>query len=204
VLPFEPKTDPKPTPVPVSIPPAGTPTGFSKPAGGTDVKPGVAHTVPKTDFDVDLCYPTATDTYDTISQEYYNDRRYAAALSAFNNYHPLNSGRAVEVPPIHILKKKFAKQVGTVPVGSTGGPPSGSGTSGAPEWSTAPKPDPTRSVGNNRKMYVVPAGGLTLEAIAQKVGVRWSEIYDLNPQYHPGVLIASGTELQMPPTARLP
>ena len=84
--------------------------------------------MPKTTFDVDVYEPKAGDTYLSISQDFYNDRRFAAALQAFNQSVPLQGGRYVSVPPIHILRRKFPSLVGAVvPVGSSGGTP----TSGA-------------------------------------------------------------------------
>src|SRR5205085_512778 len=76
---------------------------------------GAADRPPSTSFDVDLYEPRAGDTYESISREYYNDPRYAAALRAFNNNRPLQGGVQVEVPPMGVLRKKFPQLVGVNP-----------------------------------------------------------------------------------------
>ena len=191
VLPIDPKPSFDPAP--------GVPTGFTKPGGATDVKPVVPESLPRTGFDVDLYDPRANDSYESISQEYYNDKRFAAALRAFNYNKPLQGGHFVEVPPIHILKKRFPAQVGAIPTGPASAP-----STGGPDWGAAPKPEPLPARAASRGTYIVPPGGLTMEQVARQLGVKWSEIYDLNPQYSTGVLLAGGTELKVPPTARLP
>lgn len=184
-----PKTDVKP---PAFDPPAlGTPTGFTKPAGASDAKPIAPEFAPKTTFDVDVHDPKANDTYETISLEFYNDKRFATALKAFNQNQPLQGGRYVNVPPIHVLKRQFPTQAGgaVVPVGASGAP------SSDPVWGAVPKPAA-------RNTFTVPQGGMTLRQIArQALGneQRWSDIYDLNPQItKPSDLLPAGTELKLP------
>jgi hypothetical protein len=216
-VPADPKNEVKFPPPPTFDSPGGfgTPTTFTKPAGTPEVKPNVTEFAPKTDFDVDLHDPKATDTYESISYEFYNDRKFAAALRAFNKNQPLQGGRFVEVPPIHVLKRKFGADIGAnpgvappavTPIGGTGTPSVAPKTppSTAPEWGAAtPRP-----VANNRGVYIVPQGGLTMAQIArQTLGTdqRWREIYDLNPQFtKPSELLPAGTELRLPADARLP
>jgi hypothetical protein len=165
----------------------------------------VVETVPRTTFDVDLYDPKASDTYDSISQEYYNDKRYGSALRAFNDNKPLQGGNFVHVPPLYVLKKKFAGQAGVVPVGATSTPRSGSST-GAMDWGAPPKPDPgpARTTATGRGTYLVPQGGTTLGVVARQVGVDWRELYDLNAAYPPNTFIPAGTELRLPANAKLP
>ncbi|MBM3979624.1 MAG: hypothetical protein FJ304_04955 [Planctomycetes bacterium] len=196
VFPLDPKPEPKVEPkLPDPFPPVGTPTGFTKPGGTTDPKPFVPEVLPKTNFDVDLYEPRASDTYDSISQEFYNDRRFAAALRAFNRNQALTAVRYVEVPPIHVLRRQFGGQVGAAP--------SGTGT-GAPQWGAAdPTPPPAA---RGRTTFVVPPGGMTMRAVARETlgsDLRWNDIYDLNPQFKPSELIPAGTELKVPPGARV-
>jgi hypothetical protein len=186
-----------PTPKPEVKSPAamgtGTPTTFSKPSGGAEVRPGVPETLPKSSFDVDLHNPTAGDSYESISKEFYNDARFAPALKAFNKNLPLQGGRYVEVPPLHVLKRRFPTQGGNVvPAGSTGAP-----TSTGPNWG-APSDEPPRPSVAGRGSFTVPAGGLTLQDAARQMGTSWRDLYDLNPQYAPGTLIPAGTELKVP------
>jgi hypothetical protein len=185
-----------PTPRPEVKPPApaglGAPATFTKPSGAAEVRPNVPETLPKTKFDVDLHNPTAGDTYESISKEFYNDARFAPALKAFNKNLPLQGGRYVEVPPLHVLKRQFPTQGGVVPAGSTGAPaPSG------PNWS-APSNEPPRPSAIGRGTFTVPPGGMTLQDVAKQLGASWRDLYDLNPQHAPGTLIPAGTELKMP------
>ena len=184
----------------------GTPTAFTKPGGTTEVKPVAPEFAPKTDFDVDMYDPKANDSYESISLEWYNDRRYAAALRAFNQNKPLQGGHAVDVPPIHILKRRFPAQAGgaVTPVGGAG-----AGPSATPQWGPAgDKPDaPARAVGAGRGGYVVPPGGMTMKAVARLTlgnEQRWRDIYDLNSNLRPDDVLPPGTELKLPPDARLP
>ncbi len=184
----------------------GTPTAFTKPGGTTEVKPVPPEFAPKTGFDVDLHDPKANDSYESISLEWYNDRRYAAALRAFNQNKPLQGGHAVDVPPIHILKRRFPAQAGgaVTPVGGAGAVPSAT-----PQWApVGDKPDaPARAVGAGRGAYVVPPGGMTMKAVARLTlgnEQRWRDIYDLNSNLRPDDVLPPGTELKLPPDARLP
>jgi LysM repeat protein len=199
------------------VPGPGVPSSFNKPAGGTEARPAApsagglevkptAQSVPQTNFDVDLYDPKATDTYESISQDYYNETRYAAALRAYNGSRPLQGGHYIDVPPIHVLKKKFPTLLGTPPAGATGAAPRNSTSSTAPNWGAPPPPAPVpaRATGNARGTYVVPSGGMTMQEIAPRVGVKWYDIWDLNSQYAPNFVIAAGTELKMPPNAQLP
>ena len=196
-------------PPPPSFDPAagmGTPAAFTKPGGTTEVKPVGPEIAPKTGFDVDLHEPKANDSYESISLEFYNDRRFATALKAFNGNQPLTGGRMVEVPPMHILRKRFPAQTGGVvtPVGGAAILPPSAG----PQWGPAgDKTDvPTRAVGAARGVYVVPPGGMTMKAVAKLTlgnEQRWGEVYDLNSHLRPDNLPA-GTELKLPADARIP
>ncbi len=191
-----PKVEPK-TPVFEPPPPAfGTPTGFTKPGGTTEPKPTVPETLPRTNFDVDLYEPRANDTYESISQEFYNDKRFAAALRAFNRNQALTGVRYVEVPPMHVLRRQFAGQVGAAPTGAV--------PTGAPMWGAAA--DPVPAAARPRTTFIVPAGGMTMRAVARETlgsDLRWNDIYDLNPQFNPSS-VPAGTELKLPAGARLP
>jgi hypothetical protein len=169
-----------------------TPIEFKGTAG--EVKPaGVPERAPTTSFDVDLYQPTAADTYETISRKYYNDLRYARALAEFNQRRPLQNQGPVEVPPIHILKKRYPQLIGTATT--------------AAEWQPASATVPvanTRATGPST--YVVPAGGTTMRVVAQiALGTekRWLEIYDLNPQFAPDS-VPAGAELKLPANATVP
>ncbi len=190
-----PKTDVKLPPPPDFTPPAlGTPTGFTKPAGTSEVKPVVPEFAPRTTFDVDVYDPRANDTYESISLDFYNDRRFAVALKAFNQNAAIQGGRYVNVPPIHVLKRQFPAQTGgaVVPVGGFGV----AAPSADPVWGAASKPVV-------RDTFTVPPGaGMTLPQVARQVlgtEQRWRDIYDLNPQVtKPSELLPAGTQLKLP------
>jgi hypothetical protein len=194
----------KPAPPVGFDPPArATPTAFTKPSDSADVKPVAATGTPKTDFDVDLYDPKANDTYETISQEAYNDKRYAAALRAFNRNQALQGGRQVELPPLYVLKRRFPNMVG-----GTGG---GSGTLPAaaqPNWGPAGGSElvPVAAEGK-RGVFVVPSGrGMTLQEVArEKLGSeqRWRDLWDINRQLNePRAVLPPGTEVKLPADAR--
>lgn len=164
----------------------GTPASYTKPNSTPEVKPPFPETQPRTTFDVDLHNPSATDTYESISLEFYNDRRFANALRAFNRNQPLQGGRMVEIPPLHILRKQFPGLI------------SGGAANTGAQWGAADRLDPPPPA---RTTFVVPPGGLTMKEIARRMlgsEQRWSEIWDLNPQYSPSALLPAGTELKMP------
>lgn len=194
-----------PSPDPIT---PGVAAGFNKPSGGSEVKPIVATSTPKTDFDVDLHDPKANDTYESISQEWYNDKKWAAALRAFNRNQPLQGGRLVEVPPIHVLRKRFSGQVvGTMPTGGSGTLPPSSG----PNWSAVgdrsdPVPVRATGAGTTRGVFIVPRGGMTLETVAQEAlgnKQRWRDLWDLNPHLTDvSQVLPAGTEVKLPPNAR--
>jgi nucleoid-associated protein YgaU len=203
--------------MPAEAPPAGPGTRieFTKPGGTTEVRPaGVAEQPPRTSFDVDLYEPRLGDTYESIAREYYNDTRYAAALRAYNQNKPLQNSGPVEVPPIHVLRKQHPQLIGT---GAAPAGRSGSGTPRAGEWAPAGgtvrsagavEPQPAfRSAGTSRT-FTVPAGGMTLRAIARHTlgsEQRWAAIWEANPQItQADGVIPAGTVLQLPAGARVP
>ena len=179
---------------PASIAPAITPSEPSKPLTIEYTKPATL-TAPdraaSTTFDVDLHEPTRTDTYGTISKEYYNDAKYAAALAEYNGRRPLQGGVRVEVPPIHVLKKRYPQLVGAVAPVSGFVPPAASPVvKPADPWVTS-----------GPKSYTVPAGGMRMGEVAREAlgsPMRWADIYELNPQFAPGDLIPAGTVLKLP------
>jgi hypothetical protein len=202
---------PNPTPAKPDLTPStgvGTPAVFTKPSGSAAVKPNVPESTPATGFDINLHEPKREDSYESISQEFYNTRRFAAALRAFNRNLPLTGGRLVEVPPIYILEKRYPNLMGsTAPVGSST-PASGTASS-APQWGPAggkSEPIPARATGNYRGTYVVPASRpMTLKTIARDVlrnEQRWRDLYELNGGLRPEDVLPAGTEVKLPADVR--
>ncbi|WP_157470269.1 hypothetical protein [Gemmata sp. SH-PL17] len=173
-----------------------------KPTAGNESRPAAPEFAPKTTFDVDIHTVMSNEDYKSISREFYNEDRFAAALSAYNQNRAIRAGDRVDVPPIHVLKRKFPQMVG----GGAVQPASGSRSTAPsqPEWNNAaPRP-----VTNGRSVFTVPNGnGMTLQQIArQTMGSeqRWRDIYDLNRQItRPDEVQTPGTELKLPTDARL-
>jgi hypothetical protein len=179
-------------------PSPATPGVFPAPAAPGVKSPATVEQAPTTSFDVDLYQPRARDTYETISREYYNDVSYARALTAFNGGRPLQAGRHVEVPPIHVLKNRYPQLLGNAPSAPAGAEwlPAG-GTSTGPTANF-------RVAGSST--FVVPSGGMTMKTIARlTLGTedRWEEIYNLNPKYSTS-FVPAGAEIRLPANAVAP
>ncbi|MBP3958746.1 hypothetical protein J8F10_26165 [Gemmata sp. G18] len=156
---------------------------------------------------MDIHSATRTDDYGTISKEFYNDDRFARALSEYNQNRPVRAGAYVNVPPIHVLKRQFPSLTGgntVLPAGGSGTSAPTSASSAAPKWSTA-DPRPTTT---GRATFVVPRGnGMTLQQVAQQTmgtAQRWRDIYDENPAIKPDEVLPTGTEVKLPAGVRLP
>ena len=92
---------------------SGTAVGTTmvKPATSTTVVPAIERT-PTTSYNVDLYEVKQNDTWESISQEFYNNKSYAAALKAANKNTPAPTG-TIDIPPIYILKQKFSTRPNT-------------------------------------------------------------------------------------------
>jgi nucleoid-associated protein YgaU len=148
-----------------------------------------------TTFDVDLHEPAKTDTYGTISKSFYNDEKYAAALSEYNGRRALQGGVRVEVPPIHILKKRYPTLIGAVV-------PASAGTPAKDPWQPAGENTPAFRPTAGRT-FTVPTGGLRMAEIARMTlgsPTKWQEIYDINPSISPSDLLPAGTVVKIPET----
>ncbi len=182
-----------------SAPAAATLT-MTKPSGTADVRTVASQEPARTDFDVDLHEPKATDTYDSISKLHYGDAKYAAALRAFNQSRGLDLGRGVplQVPPMYILRKQYSRFIGQTR--SPAPPPTRDGGRGL-EWGspTADRPAPPANV------YVVPRAGMTLKDVAEELyGDRqqWGKVWDVNPRVEVEGKLDAGTKLNLPPDAK--
>lgn len=123
------KTDPIPAPVsiekkpdappppapPLKIEPGTVPTAFKEektlpvgvPVGVASEPPAapVGGAPPKKGFEVDVVKVRPTDTYTGISEAFYQSKKYAAALRAFNGDVDISRLQEVEVPPLFELQK---------------------------------------------------------------------------------------------------
>jgi hypothetical protein len=185
----------------------GTRLEFTKPELSPTSTPIVgAERQPTTSFDVDIYEPKASDTWESISREFYNDARYATGLRVYNKNKSLQGSGPVDVPPIHIVKQSMPQ--GNAPAGSgntrgsVGQPSKAAGS--LPDWNAA-----TTSITRtgNSKIFTVPEGGMTMRAVAKfTLGneQRWNDIYTLNPHLRPDEQLRAGTEVKLPPDARNP
>jgi nucleoid-associated protein YgaU len=181
---------------------SGTKLEFTKPPSSATVTPisgsGNSERVPTTSYDVTIYVPKATDTYESISREFYNDARYATALRTYNRNKVVQGADAIDIPPIYILKRLLQPQSGL-------GSATGRGGNLPPDWGTANPAAPRSSGGIT---FRIPQGGMSMRAVARwALGneQRWTEIYDLNPQHtKPDAILPAGTELKLPADARPP
>jgi nucleoid-associated protein YgaU len=180
----------------------GAPNHVTKPPASSPVTPAAAiERSPTTSYDVDVYEIKANDTYESISQEYYNDKRYAAALKAVNNNKLLAGGGLIDIPPIYILKQKYQSRPSTGAQSGQPSPPASPPPSWAPSTSTTPA-----AASGDGKIYKVPPGGISMRAIARNFlgsDQRWNEIYNLNYQLRPD-FIPEGTDVRLPADAKLP
>lgn len=198
--PVEIKTDVKPLPsteFPVisSVPVTATPASAVRPAPAGPV--AIAATPPRTDYDIDLHYVRAGDSWTAISKQYFGDERYADAIKGFNRNASLAGAQRVEVPPIHVLRKNFASQIGR-PVERSG------------DWGTitpSGATEPKRAItGSGYKLYTVPVGGRTLKEIAADAygdEGRWGMVWDTNPKLVPDKVVPEGTKIYLTSQAKI-
>lgn len=180
----------------------GTRIEYTKPAG--NAKPaGVPERTPQTSFDVDLHEPQSGDTYESISKDFYHDVRYGRALAEYNRRKPLQNNGPVEVPPIHVLKKRYPQFLGTTSTSSREQTSSSLPGEFRPAGGSGDAAPVFRTSGS--KSYVIPPGGMTMQAVARLTlgsTTRWREIYDLNPQFSTDV--PAGAQLKLPADAVVP
>lgn len=138
--------EPLPTTVPVRADPIPSPLKEEKPAvipfpasgGAKDPPPvSVSESPAKKGFEVDVVKVRATDTYTSISESFYQSKKYAAALQAFNGNMDISRMQEVEVPPLHELQKMTG-----VPARNT--EPTGGGRTVIPARGMTPAEPPVR------------------------------------------------------------
>jgi hypothetical protein len=178
----------------------------------------------------EACQPGDT-SFTALSQRLYGTDRYAAALQKFNQEHlqadpavlqdpsRLQPGTRIQAPPPDYLEKSYPQLLR-----SSASPPSGTlppvalrtptplstpavhpGPVGAPSPvvvrpALQPSTDATKS-------YRVPPQGLMIMQVARDTlgdGMRWPEIYRLNPNLQPQYPIPGGTEIRLPTSASVP
>jgi len=194
----------------IASPPIAVPSG---PAG-----PAVAGTKPQVEsFDErkHVCQPTDTD-FAAVSKSVYNSDKYAQALIEYNRDHPLGKaavqqapklqpGAEVYVPPVHVLETRYPNAIQnlrSLPPDRSKSPDPG--PSPPPKAMVPVVPGPANA--GQYKLYSVAPGGQQFYEIARDTlgsGTRWSEIYQLNQQYDPQLMVPAGTQLKLPADAHV-
>lgn len=181
----------------------GTTLNMSKPPSSPPPTPNTSiERTPTTSYDVDLYEPKQGDTWESISREFYNDTRFAAALRSVNQNKPLTSGGTVDIPPLYILKQKYQTPTRTAAPSSQSSPIATS----APTWGAPASTTSQVATSGGGQIYRVPAGGTSMREIAKTYlgnEQRWMEIYNLNPSMKPDE-VPAGTDVRLPADARLP
>ncbi len=188
-------------------PPVGVPVG-----GATEPPAVVGGPPPKKGFEVDVVKVRATDTYTSISEAYYQSKKHAAALRAFNGDVDISRLQEVEVPPLFELQRLTGTPARDAePTGRTVSPRSGSEpavrgpviepTAGAGEsvdWGPVGK----RRAVTKYERFTTPKEGMTARDVARAVYAdenEWAKL--IGPR---GVKLRAdeplprGTELTVP------
>ncbi len=184
----------------MSAAPALSPARGDNPLAATPPVP--AERPPTTSYDVDIYEPKPGDSWESISKDFYGDARFAPALRTYNRNKPLHGAGPVDVPPLYILRR-------LMPAGSSGVVPASQTVPAGDPWNAPPtyshRPLAPAATGG-AKIFRVPVDGMSLPTIARQLlgnEQRWVELYDLNPQVN-AARVPAGTELRLPPDARLP
>jgi len=137
-----------------------------------------------------------------VSLKYYEDTVYGNALLLYNKENPTGNG-SIRVPPIEVLNKRFPNYVPKVSTRTTIQPTSG----------TIPVTTPPIETGmefqnplKNFPVYTVKGDGETLQEIAERTLGNpgyWKAIKELNPAINEKERIPSGTQMYLPPQARV-
>jgi hypothetical protein len=194
----------------VVAPPIEAPVTASSAPIRVSAPPSNSPAVESYDEETFTCRPT--ESFQTISQNFFQTDKYARALLLFNRDHPLansavkndppvlQAGQQVYVPPARILEKYYAAAIDSksaavpaVPTGTRVGILSGPETP-APPPATAIRADAAST-------YRVAGSGEMIRDIARRTlgdAERWPEIYRLNPNIDPKDAVPAGSELRLP------
>jgi nucleoid-associated protein YgaU len=209
-----------------SVPALGAAPGAVSPAIAVPAPSGLARTSADAgttveSFEEETHSCKASDTFRSISEQYYNSAKYERALLLFNRNHPrasdavrhdppaLSAGQLVFIPPLRILESRYASVIPeltplpTVPA------------AGAPVGLQAPRPlTPVPSVTPSTSWSMPPSGPTYrvrapgekfLDMARHTLGNadRWWDIYLLNKGYNPTETIPGGTVLRLPADAHV-
>jgi hypothetical protein len=178
------------------------------PAPGTKIE--APPTVPSTNrntYEEDWHTWTARDTYAGISQEYYHDGKYAAALEAYNKEHRKAGDPIVRVPPTWKLDELYPNLIGKSAEKPERATPEArpAGNGGIKFEPVAPLPGAGKTAAtptSRTDEYKVTAeAGEMIRDVARKAlgnADSWRKISSLNPDLDPTLPIPAGTVVKLP------
>ena len=159
------------------------------------------------------------DSMALISQEYYHDAKYAAALDAYNKEHRKPGDKYVRVPDLWKLEELFPNLIKADKADK-------GDKADRPDPPDRPRPPEARTTGNAgikfEPVAPLPSGraapppvtsrardeyrvsreaGETIREVAQKAlgdGNAWKKLYELNPGIDPTLPLPAGTIVRLP------
>ncbi|MFO0935952.1 MAG: hypothetical protein U0798_05480 [Gemmataceae bacterium] len=190
------------TPSPLPSTPASTASIGSRPDPKLLPVNNTASSEVKTDFDVDLYYPKANESYADIAKIHYGDARYGAVLSQFNQTTNRGTSNAVQLPPTWWVKRQMG-----APVSAPGSAPSSASAPNVPDGNWTPA---AATNANSYRIYTIPtgtaSGGMTFKEIArQAYGSEddWQRVFNLNSRYSADAVIPANTKIKLTNDARI-
>jgi hypothetical protein len=179
--------------------PALTPAPGGIPTPKATALPPVAMQPTRTDFDVDLHKFRPGDSYQTVSQRYYDTPQFAEALRAFNQGRPVDATGQIEVPPLAIIRKLSGRGKAVEPREAL--QPVGRVQTAGDNLDWGPAGSRNRNEVRIQK-YIVPREGMTFRDVAFELyGTErdWGKIDNRqNYKYRPDEKLPKGAELFVP------
>jgi nucleoid-associated protein YgaU len=133
---------------------------------------------------VDVHYFKAGDSWPSISKQHFGDERFGAALKAYNANAATSPNQPIDVPPIHVLRRKYPDLIAAAAVAE---PPIAKPASG-------------------ERTYEIPAGGLTFKEIAKRaLGDEnyWGQVWDLNRKHRADEPLPAGVRIRLPAESKI-
>ena len=180
-------------PAVIPITPLVRPDPVFVPAVGSPVSTAPLTEKPGTDFDVDLHYPKANESYASIAKQHYGDEKYGTILAQFNQANNAGNNRAIQVPPVWWVKKQ---------AGAPAARPANNETPKTENWSPA-------AATAGYRFYTVPAsatGSMTFREIAKLAygsDQEWQRVFDLNQTYPSDAMLPAGTRVRLTADAKV-
>jgi hypothetical protein len=194
-----PTINPDPPPVinPITVPPIGPRTDVPTPAAEK-----------KNTYEEDWHTWKTGDTYALISQEYYHDGKFSAALEAYNKEHRKPGDPIVRVPELWKLQDLYPNLIGKAPEKPERVAPSEvkpANNNGIKFEPVAPLPGSGKTAATptsrtDEYKVTAEAGEMMREVARKSLGNAdsWRKISNLNPDLDPTLPIPAGTVVKLP------